>query len=107
MNPTEQKQHKRRTDELAESITTLETAVADAVDHLRVAIGDDRTFRIEEARQQRSYVDAADRDLRRLSDERWTATNDAQRNIMNLSERQTEPLRRSFWGRLKWLIVGR
>lgn len=103
MNPVEQKQHKKRTDELEALIGTVESAALDAIEALRISIGNERTHRLKLADEQRGYVDDADRELRRISDERWLATAEAQGRIIAMSE----PLRRDLWGRLKWLVVGR
>jgi|SRR6185369_11016755 len=100
MNPTEQKQHKRRTDELEALIGSMETATLEAIEGLRLSIGSERTHRLKLAEEQRAYVDAADRELRRISEERWQSTAEQSAVL-------TEPLRRDLWGRLKWLVVGR
>ena len=103
MNPSEQKNHSSRLNDLASGLDVFQSATVDAISELRTSIGAERTARLELAREQRSYVDGSDRELRRIGDERWTATGEAQMRIIAMSD----PLRRPFWGRLKWLMVGR
>jgi len=100
MNPAEQKQHKKRTDELEQMITDLGTVVYARVDQAvrhadnftREEVSKETNRRLELAQQQRSYVDAGDRDLRRL--------------IEAQEQRLSQFKTRTFWQRLRWLFAG-
>lgn len=61
MNPTEQKAHTRRTDELGQQIVDLEETMTNALlavqNYVREQVGKESTFRNQLADQQRAYVD--------------------------------------------------
>ncbi len=94
MNPSEQKNHKT-------ALTTLSRETADAFDALTVRIAkeisNERTHRLKLADEQRSYVDAADRELRRS----MVASDD------DLGGRLKGFQSMTLWCRIRWIITGR
>jgi len=100
MNPAEQKQRKKRTDELEQMITDLGTVVyaridkaAHHADHVtREAVSKETSRRMEMMGKQKKYID--DENDRLL--DQITAVG------ANLGEFK----RRTFWQRLKWLLAG-
>lgn len=99
MNSFEQKRRHTVVEQLA---ADTELVIESLADQTRKLIGDERTHRLKLADEQRSYVDGVIRDVRRVSDERWQATGEAQVKIIAMSE----PLRRDLRGRLRWLLKG-
>ena len=105
MNPSEQKNHKT-------ALATLGRETADAFDaltsrlgeeHRKVVefvtkeIGQERTHRLKLADEQRSYVDAQDRELRRDME--------ATDRLLNQRFLMLESL--TLWGRIRWMVTGR
>jgi len=97
MNPTEQRNHTRRTDELAAAIEDVSADALYRCTHIeqtcRQLISNETTARLALAREQRSYVDNEDRLLRLKCEERLIAF--------------VQFTSRGFWGRLNWLLTGR
>ncbi len=81
MNGTEQRQHRSVTDGLAARLDEVEAAL----ERLHDAIGAERTHRLKMADEQHAYVDRADLTLEAMIG----AVRD-----------------RSFWERLRWLLLG-
>lgn len=103
MNATEQKLHTRKTDELADVIAGTQAAVLERFEEvernlaqLRDRLGDERTFRLKLAQEQRAYVDAEDQRLQRDYLFRIDEVG------IQLNTFQT----RTFWARLGWLLTG-
>jgi hypothetical protein len=107
MNTTAQKDHKRRTDELAASISALadaaDTRILELEADLRERISSERTHRLKLAEEQRNYVDGSDREIRECCQDRWITSNEAQRRFID----QLSAFRdRTLLGRLRWLFRG-
>jgi hypothetical protein len=115
MNPTEQKNRHRVTDELAKGMEDFAAATEDrfvamerrilaAEGGARAHVDAERTFRLKMADEQRAYVDNEDRKLRQCCQERWDSTAHSTQQlgaaIFGLRDR-------GFWSRLNWLIRGR
>lgn len=93
MNPTEQRNHKRVTEEIVSSVDTFAAVTVarfESVDvecqRVREMVGDERTHRLMMADEQRAYVDAEDARLRREF---------------------TSFYNRTFMKRLRWLFRGK
>ena len=85
MNPTEQRNHKKVTDELASSIDEFSAATVSRFEGVDLALGRERTLTLRDAKEQRAYVDAEDARLRREFASFYN---------------------RTFWERLRWLFRG-
>ncbi len=110
MNPSEQRAHTTRVDQLERDVERLlEKIAADTRDRFTAerqtsanAWNSERTHRLEMAEQQRAYVDQEDRKLRegvkrlteRVADLELDHT---RRNVQG----------RTIWGRIGWLLRGR
>jgi len=104
MNAAEQRNHKRRTDELTDGLEALAKAfderIVEVLGECRAMVGAERTHRLKLADEQRSYVDAADRQMALQMD-------GAAKVALAHTVEATEVLRRGFWSRLNWLLTGR
>lgn len=105
MNGTEQRLHRtavqtlaKQTDERIDAIcTTFDGALAILEAKLRDGVNQERTHRLDLAKEQRSYVDGALAELRRST----VASDD----YLGARLRRLESL--TFWHRLWWLLSGR
>jgi hypothetical protein len=88
LNATEQRQ--RHT-----AITQLEAETVECIKALQATVLSDLTNLRAQLQDQIDHGAS-------YCDERWIATSEAQGRIIAMSE----PLRRGFWGRLKWLFTG-
>lgn len=71
--------------------------LAEQLENVAARIGEERTHRLQLANEQRAYVDAADRELRRS----LVASHDDIGARINRHERMT------LWQRLTWLVTGK
>lgn len=101
MNPTEQKAHTRRTDELGNQIKDLEETMTNALlavqNYVREQVGKESTFRNQLADQQRSYVD---REIK-ITQER------AANGLDQLEDKLRGFKFMSLRNRLRWLLTGK
>ncbi len=96
MNPVEQQRHRT-------ALQQLESDVEAIIDDLRKQIDDERMRRIKAEDDQRASVD---REVRMLRDGDIYLRS-AQESLAAMCEEASEPIRRGFWGRLQWLVLGR
>lgn len=107
MNASEQRKHTTALDDLAAAmedfVTATEERIVNFEKDIRQTVSDERTHRLKLADEQRTYVDARDRDLRDRADARESTQNALREAIwaaiIGLRDR-------SFMGRLKWVIFG-
>lgn len=107
MNPTEQRNHRKATTEIAHAVEALSEATQDELTRieteLRESISAERTHRLKLANEQRAYVDAEDRKGREIYQERWNADSESHQNIL---KRLSEFRDRTFMGRMRWIFRG-
>ena len=96
MNGTEQKNHKRVTDAIANDVAAIAEATADRLDAIERSVGVERTHRLTMAKEQRAYVDIQDARVQSNSTSSFRA---AQDELSALRDR-------GFWGRMKWIVRG-
>jgi hypothetical protein len=107
MNSTEQRTHRTVTAELAYGLENIAKAAAQRFGEqdaqMRVSISDVRAHLKKLADEQRSYVDARDRELRECCQERWDASGETTKRLI---DRHQAFVTRTFWQRLRWVLRG-
>jgi len=112
MNATEQRKHTTVVAQLAADVeTVLDGLSKEMLERFLVeektrneAVGQERTHRLELAKEQRNYVDAENRKLRECCQERWDASAKTHKTFADAIYGFQH---RGFWSRLNWLITGR
>lgn len=111
MNAAEQKAHRTVTRDLGDRLDAIEPVV-EAIE-ARVSgifadfdtrLHEERTHRLQLAREQRDYVDGEDRKLRTCCQERWDSTN---QTTKRLADGLAMFRAMTFWQRVRWLVTGR